>query len=63
MMASARQSRFEINPRHWPLAFKAPTLVAVFMLVVSIVITNAVLSRLKDTQERHLMALSVTYLD
>ena len=51
------------KPRQWPLAFKAPALVAVFMLVVSVVITNAVLSRLKDTQERHLAALSVTYLN
>ncbi|MGL4438566.1 MAG: sensor histidine kinase [Bosea sp. (in: a-proteobacteria)] len=52
-----------LDPRQWSLAVKAPALVAVFMLVVSTVITNAVLSRLKVTQERHLAALSVTYLD
>jgi signal transduction histidine kinase len=52
-----------LDPRRWPLAFKVPALVALFMLGVSIVITNAVLSRLKDTQERHLAILSTTYLE
>ena len=55
--------RTALNPRRWPLAFKAPALVALFMLVVSIVITNAVLTRLKDIQERHLATLSTTYLE
>ena len=41
-----------LNPLRWPLVFKAPAFVALFMLGVSVVITNAVLSRLKDTQER-----------
>ncbi len=51
-----------LNPQRWPLAFKAPLLVAGFMLIVSIVITNAVLARLKETQERHLAAMSTVYL-
>ena len=51
------------DPRRWPLAFKAPLLVALFMLVVSVVITNAVLSRLKETQEQHLTAMSTIYLN
>lgn len=51
------------DPRHWPLTFKAPLLVAGFMLVVSVVTTNAVLSRLRDTQERHLAAMSAIYLN
>jgi signal transduction histidine kinase len=52
-----------LNPRRWPLAFKVPGLVVLFMLAVSTVITNAVLSRLKETQERHLATLSATYLE
>jgi len=51
------------DPRRWPLAFKAPAVVAAFMLVVSIVMTNAVLSRLRETQERHLTAMSTIYLN
>lgn len=52
-----------LSPRRWPLAFKVPGLVVLFMLAVSTVITNAVLSRLKDIQERHLATLSSTYLE
>lgn len=52
-----------LDPRRWPLAFKAPLLVAAFMLVVSVVMTNAVLSRLRETQERHLAAMSTIYLN
>lgn len=51
------------DPRRWPLAFKAPLLVAAFMLVVSVVMTDAVLSRLRETQERHLAAMSTIYLN
>jgi signal transduction histidine kinase len=50
-------------PTHWPLAVKVPTLVALLMLVVSIVITNAVLSRLKDLQQRQLATVATTFLD
>ncbi len=50
--------RASLDPRRWPLAFKAPALVAAFMLIVSIVMTNAVLSRLRETQERQLAAMS-----
>jgi signal transduction histidine kinase len=52
-----------LDPRRWPLAVKAPAVVAVFMLLVSIVLTNAVLSRLRETQERHLAAMSTIYLN
>lgn len=52
-----------LNPRRWPLAFKAPLLVAAFMLVVSVLLTNEVLSRLRETQERHLAAMSTIYLN
>ncbi|MGL4439499.1 MAG: sensor histidine kinase [Bosea sp. (in: a-proteobacteria)] len=54
-------SRFD--PRQWPLAFKAPAVVVIFMMAISAVITHAVLNRLKETQERHLAALSTTYLE
>jgi signal transduction histidine kinase len=52
-----------LNPRRWPLAVKVPALVALLMLVVSVVLTNALLSRLKDLQQRQLAALSTTYLE
>jgi signal transduction histidine kinase len=52
-----------LNPRRWPLAFKVPGLVVLFMLAVSTFITNAVLSRLKEIQERQLATLSSTYLE
>lgn len=55
--------RASLDPRRWPLAFKAPVLVAVFMLVVSIVLTNVVLTRLRETQERQLAAMSTIYLN
>jgi signal transduction histidine kinase len=55
--------RASLDPRRWPLAFKAPALVATFMLIVSIVMTNAVLSRLRETQERQLAAMSTIYLN
>lgn len=55
--------RAPLDPRRWPLAFKAPALVAVFMLIVSIVLTNVVLTKLRETQERQLAAMSTIYLN
>ncbi len=52
-----------LDPRRWPLAFKAPALVAVFMLAISIMLTNAVRSQLRESQERHLSAMSEIYLN
>lgn len=52
-----------LGPRRWPLSFKAPAVVVILMLSVSALITHAVLERLKDTQQRHLAVLSVTYLE
>jgi signal transduction histidine kinase len=52
-----------LNPLRWPLTVKAPAMVAVFMLAVSVIITQAVLERLRETQERQLSALSATFLD
>ena len=52
-----------LNPRHWPLVLKAPLLVAILMFSVSAVITNQVLSRLQDIQQRQLQQLTSAYLD
>jgi signal transduction histidine kinase len=53
----------QLNPMGWPLVFKVPAVVVVFMITISAVITHAVLNRLKESQERHLAALSTTYLE
>lgn len=46
-----------------PITFTVPALVAGLMIVVSVVISEQVLSRLIDTQERQLRDLSGAYLD
>jgi len=51
------------NPMSWPLVLKAPLLVAVLMFAVSAIITNQVLSRLDETQQRYLQQLTSAYLD
>jgi hypothetical protein len=47
----------------WPITVKVPLLVMALMLGISFVISNTVLSRLADTQERHLRTLSRAYID
>lgn len=47
----------------WPITIKVPALVMLLMLAISVVISNTVLIRLGQTQERHLQALSHAYLD
>jgi signal transduction histidine kinase len=47
----------------WPITVKVPVIVMVLMLAISFVISNTVLRRLADTQERHLQALSNAYID
>jgi signal transduction histidine kinase len=51
------------NPLRWPLTVRAPMVFALFMVVVSAVLTNAVLSRLSETQQRHLTQVSSVYLE
>lgn len=51
------------NPARWPVTVKTPLLVAALMVAISVVISQQVLSRLVDTQERHLKALAATYMD
>jgi hypothetical protein len=49
--------------RPWPITVKVPVAVASLMLLVGLVLSEHVFSRLGDTQERHLVELSQSYLD
>ena len=49
--------------RSWPITVKVPIAVTSLMLLVGLVLSERVLSRLSDTQERHLVELSQSYLD
>ena len=49
--------------RSWPITVKVPVAVASLMLLVGLVLSERVLSRLGDTQERHLVESSQSYLD
>ncbi len=51
------------HPKNWPLTLKVPILVAGLMVGVSLLVTDRVLERLVETQERHLDALAGAYLD
>ena len=55
--------RSTLRVSDWPIAIKVPSLVMLLMLAISFVISNTVLTRLAETQERHLQALSRAYLD
>lgn len=46
-----------------PLTFRVPAIVAALMIVVGALVSEQVLSRLADMQERHLRALATSYLD
>lgn len=47
----------------WPITVKVPLMVAVLMVAVSLVLSNQVLMRLSETQQRHLDELTGAYLD
>lgn len=49
--------------RSWPITLKVPLAVAALMVLVGVVLSERVLSRLNETQERHLVDLSQSYLD
>lgn len=49
--------------RPWPITVKVPLAVAALMILVGLVLSERVLSRLTDSQERHLIELSQSYLD
>jgi hypothetical protein len=55
-------SKMRLRAPDWPFTVKVPLLVMVLMLAISFVISNAVLTRFADTQERNLQTLSRTYL-
>lgn len=52
-----------MNPLRLPLSVKMPLVVTVFMAAVAIFVTERVLSRLEETQARHLRDLATVYLD
>lgn len=47
----------------WPVAVRVPVVVAFLMFAISVMVSNRVLNRLEDTQERNLRELSSAYLD
>ena len=47
----------------WPITIKVPLAVAALMILVGLVLSERVLTRLTDSQERHLVELSQSYLD
>lgn len=49
--------------RAWPIAIKVPLIVAALMVTIGIVISNQVLVRLSETQQRNLEKLANAYLD
>ena len=51
------------RPKSWPTTIKVPLMVAALMVVVSLILSNQVLVRLSETQERHLEELTGAYLD
>jgi signal transduction histidine kinase len=52
-----------LSHRSWPITVKVPLAVAALMLLVGLVLSERVLSRLTDSQARHLIELSQSYLD
>ncbi|MGA7328935.1 MAG: HAMP domain-containing sensor histidine kinase [Rhodomicrobium sp.] len=48
---------------YWPVTLKVPALVALFMIGISVVLSDRVMTRLAESQERHLAELSGAYLD
>jgi signal transduction histidine kinase len=55
--------RVVVNPQNWPITVKVPLVVAIFLIVVSALITKVVLDRLSAIQERNLASLTTVYLD
>ncbi len=49
--------------RSWPITVKVPLAVAALMILVGLVLSERVLSRLTNSQARHLIELSQSYLD
>lgn len=47
----------------WPISVRAPLVVALLMVAISVAVSNRVLTRLQETQERNLRELAAAYLD
>jgi len=62
-MKPGRQTWLLARPSNWPLTVRVPAVVVLLMLMVSAVISERVLSRLVETQSRHLTELTGAYLD
>lgn len=52
-----------LDPRSWPITLKVPLAVAALMILVGIVLSERVLARLDESQQRHLRELAQSYLD
>jgi signal transduction histidine kinase len=52
-----------LDPRAWPITLKVPLAVAALMVLVGVVLSERVMARLAETQERHLRDLAKGYLD
>ena len=52
-----------LDPRAWPITVKVPLAVAALMMLVGVALSERVLDRLAETQERHLRDLAQSYLD
>jgi signal transduction histidine kinase len=52
-----------LDPRAWPITIKVPLAVAVLMVLVGLVLSERVVARLGDTQERHFRDLARSYLE
>lgn len=48
---------------NWPVIVKVPALVALLMIAIGVVLTDQVLKRLADSQDRHFHELTAAYLD
>jgi signal transduction histidine kinase len=52
-----------LRPREWPIAVKVPLAVACLMILVGLVLSQQVLTRLGETQARQFEDLAQSYLD
>ena len=52
-----------LHPRAWPITIKVPLAVAALMTMVGLVLSERVVARLGDTQERQFRDLAQVYLD
>lgn len=55
--------QIRLDPRRWPIALKVPLAVTILMMLVGLVLSERVLARLSDAQERHVRELAQSYLD